>query len=47
MLEWTARKIARSSSAICEGPSSPIATPACEPTRQIFARLIAAIRTKS
>ena len=28
---WTARIIAMSSSAICDGPSSPIDTPACEP----------------
>ena len=41
------RIIDRSSSAICEGPSSPIETPACEPTRRIFAREIAAIRMKS
>ena len=43
----TARIIARSSSAIWEGPSSPIDTPACDPTSRRFARLIAAIRTKS
>ena len=43
----TARKAARSSSAIWDGPSSPIETPACEPTSFRFARLIAAIRTKS
>ena len=36
-----------SSSAICEGPSSPIETPACEPHRHIVARLIAAMRMKS
>jgi hypothetical protein len=28
MLEWIARKEAMSSSAICDGPSSPIDTPA-------------------
>ena len=39
--------MARSSSAICDGPSSPIDTPACEPHNARFARLIAAIRTKS
>ena len=44
---WTARIIAMSSSAICEGPSSPMDTPACEPHRHIVARLIAAMRTKS
>ena len=31
MLPWTARSVARSSSAIWDGPSSPIETPACEP----------------
>ena len=36
-----------SSRAICEGPSSPIETPACEPQSLILAREIAAIRTKS
>ena len=36
-----------SSSAICDGPSSPIETPACEPDSVRFAREIAAIRTKS
>ena len=30
----TARRAAMSSSAICDGPSSPIETPACEPDRQ-------------
>jgi hypothetical protein len=39
--------MAMSSSPICEGPSSPIETPQCEPTRQMSARLIAAIRMKS
>jgi hypothetical protein len=28
---WIARKAATSSSAICDGPSSPVETPACEP----------------
>ena len=36
-----------SSSAICEGPSSPIETPACEPTSLRLARLMAAMRMKS
>ena len=36
-----------SSSAICDGPSSPIDTPACEPQSLIVAREIAAMRTKS
>ena len=44
---WTARIIARSSSAICEGPSSPIEIPAWDPERQNVAREIAAIRMKS
>ena len=43
----TARIIARSSRAICEGPSSPMDTPACEPHRRRLARLMAAMRTKS
>ena len=47
VLEWTARSDAMSSSAICDGPSSPIDTPACEPARRRFARLIAAMRMKS
>ena len=47
VLPWTARSIARSSSAICDGPSSPIDTPACEPTRRMLAAVIAAIRMKS
>ena len=42
-----ARSEAMSSSAICDGPSSPIETPACEPQSAIVARLTAAIRTKS
>ena len=37
----------RSSTAICDGPSSPIETPACDPHRRRFARLIAPMRTKS
>src|SRR5216683_1939150 len=36
-----------SSSAIWEGPSSPIETPACEPASRRSTRLIAAMRTKS
>ena len=36
-----------SSSAICDGPSSPMDTPACEPLTENDARLTAAIRTKS
>ena len=47
MLPCTARKQARSSSAICDGPSSPIETPACEPESLMFAREMAAMRTKS
>ena len=43
----TARNAARSSSAIWDGPSSPIETPACDPHSLMFARLMAAIRTKS
>ena len=39
--------IARSSSAICEAPSSPIDTPACEPAILTFRPLIAAMRMKS
>src|SRR5829696_9764388 len=35
---WTARNAARSSSAICDGPSSPIDTPACEPDSLMLAR---------
>jgi len=41
------RSAAMSSSAICDGPSSPIETPACEPDSRKFAREIAAIRMKS
>ena len=39
--------MARSSSAICDGPSSPIDTPACEPASLMFIRPIPAIRMKS
>ena len=45
--EWSARIVARSSRAICDGPSSPIETPACEPQSRRSARPIAPIRTKS
>ena len=44
VLPPTARIMARSSSAICDGPSSPIETPACEPARRIVALEIAAMR---
>ena len=44
---WIARNDAMSSSAICDGPSSPIETPACEPESRMSAREIAAMRTKS
>ena len=44
---WIARNDAKSSSAICDGPSSPIETPACEPESRMLAREIAAMRTKS
>ena len=37
----------RSSSAICDGPSSPIDTPACEPASFTLTLLIAAMRMKS
>ena len=47
VLEWTARRDAMSSSAICDGPSSPIDTPACEPVSRRLARLIDAMRMKS
>src|SRR5439155_21528794 len=43
----TARIIARSSRAICDGPSAPISTPACEPDSRMLAREIEAIRMKS
>ena len=46
-LPWIARSAAMSSRPICDGPSSPIDTPACEPERQMRARLTAAMRTKS
>ena len=38
---------ARSSSAICDGPSSPIDTPACDPAIFTLRSLIASMRTKS
>ena len=47
VLPCTARIAAMSSSAICDGPSSPIDTPACEPDSRTSAREIAAIRMKS
>jgi hypothetical protein len=47
VLPFTARRAAMSSSAICEGPSSPIETPACEPDSRRSAWLIAAMRMKS
>ena len=40
----TARIIARSSSPICEGPSSPIDTPQCEPTYLMVTPEIPAMR---
>ena len=43
----TPRIIARSSSAICDGPSSPIDTPACEPASLTLSIEIPAMRTKS
>ncbi len=42
-----ARNSAMSSSAIWDGPSSPIETPACEPLRQSLAWEMTAMRTKS
>jgi hypothetical protein len=47
VLPCTARSEAMSSRPICEGPSSPIETPAWEPQSDIVARLTAAMRTKS
>ena len=44
---WIARNDAMSSRAICDGPSSPIETPACEPESRMSARETAAMRTKS
>ncbi len=44
---YTDRNIARSSRPICEGPSWPMETPACEPLTQIPAPLMEAMRTKS
>ena len=43
----TARIIARSSRAICEGPSAPISVPAWEPHSRMFAAEMAAMRMKS
>ena len=42
-----ARIIARSSSAICDGPSSPIDTPAWEPVSFMFSIEMPAMRMKS
>ena len=39
--------LAMSSSAICDGPSSPIDTPACDPESRRFARETAPMRMKS
>ncbi len=39
--------IEKSSSAICEAPSCPIDTPACDPARTMWAPETAAIRMKS
>jgi len=47
VLPCTARSAAMSSSAIWDGPSSPIATPACDPHNRRSARDTAAIRMKS
>jgi hypothetical protein len=44
---WSARNDAMSSSAICDGPSSPIEMPAWEPARRMSARETAAMRRKS
>src|SRR5436309_15852524 len=41
-----ARNIARYSSAICDGPSSPIDTPACDPASFTPTLLMAAMRMK-
>ena len=41
---FSVRNCDRSSTAICEGPSSPIEIPACEPLIRRSARLIAPIR---
>ena len=43
----TARSAAMSSSAIWDGPSWPISTPACEPARQMLSPEMPAIRMKS
>ncbi len=42
-----ARIMARSSSAICDGPSSPIEIPACDPANFTATWLMAAMRMKS
>src|SRR5271166_5781164 len=42
---YSTSRMAISSSAICDGPSSPIETPQCDPHRLMFVRLMAAIRT--
>ena len=47
VLPHTARIMARSSRPICDGPSSPMLTPACEPQRWIVALLTDAMRIKS
>ena len=44
VVPWIARSAARSSTAIWDGPSSPIDTPACDPQRRRSARPIAAMR---
>jgi len=41
---YSARIIARSSNPICEGPSSPMETPQCDPTHLMFAIEMAPIR---
>ena len=43
----TPRAIARSSSAICDGPSSPIDTPACDPASLMLRFEMPAMRMKS
>ena len=43
----TARIMARSSRAICDGPSAPISTPEWEPHSRMFAWQMADIRMKS
>jgi len=44
---WIARSAARSSSAICDGPSGPISVPACDPHSLMFAPEMPAMRRKS